>query len=172
MSLRATKIQVIMAGEESVTTWNSNVPARAPFSVDESYEFTDGTGALAAQKIGASANGATVNAAGTTFDLQALTSIYPSGTVNFTKVKGLYLENLEDAATPGPNLIVGAAAADAWEAWTTVAGSTLVVPAGTAIIIPIATAAGWTVDATHKNLKLAAASATVSFRLAVLGEGT
>lgn len=135
--------------------------------------LTDGTAADNAQKF------VTISAAltttGTTYDLTAITGGAGNANVNFTAIKAIVIE---DTSTTAANYVIaGAAATSAWEAWTSVTGSTFLVPAGGAanggvVVMYNPSAAGWTVDGTHKNFKLATAAGTATAKVLIIGEGS
>jgi hypothetical protein len=120
--------------------------------------LADGTGSSGAQKVGHAQPD----------DHHERHDLRPHGgrprcarrNINFTKIKRSCREHVNSTAA---NIItIGAAASSAWEAWTTVAGSTGVARPRRHRGFRHDPLAGFTVDATHKNLKLIAQSGTAS----------
>jgi hypothetical protein len=166
MSLTNTQINVTINGGEQ----NTVGLVSQPYPINYNYNpavLTDGTGASAAQKT-VTLN-PTITTSGTTYDLSAVGPGALGANINFTKIKAIVVEN---TATTAANIItIGAAASSAWEAWTTVAGSTGVARPGAAWFQadPLV---GFTVDATHKSLKLIAQSGTAIAKIVIIGEGS
>jgi len=106
-----------------------------------------------------------------TLDLQALLATF--GTYKFTKIRAIVVEL--DTLNSGYRLEIGASAANQW------AGASQALKDNTDIIrVPAggrwlaeSPVDGFTVDATHKTLKIDNPSGgTVEYRLYILGEGT
>ena len=68
-------------------------------------------------------------------------------------------------------LVVGAAASDQWAEPFGADGDQVVVPVDSPLLLANPTA-GWTVDASNKNLKLAASGGDVDYSIAILGAVT
>lgn len=121
---------------------------------------------------GTTVSSSVVAAASKTWDLYGssagdhnLTGI--SGIIVFTKIRVLIIKNLN--TTSGQDLLVGGAAATAWEKFVgDVVGGKISVPAS-GILVMQAPIDGWAVDNTHKLLKLDAVAGTVSFEMQVVG---
>lgn len=128
--------------------------------------ITNGTGANAAQHCWQ--NTITVNTTGTTLDLTALTGGLDGGTRNFTKIKSIKITNND----PTVVVNVGNAASNAWVGLCASVTDTL--PIG-----PLGfewrhrpDAAGMATGGSNKSLLIAAASATASVTITIVGEGT
>ena len=100
----------------------------------------------------------------TTLDLTSLTG--PRGTETFATIVGLYVYNL--TTTAGYAVTVGNAASNAWTGPLGGTTPTLTVPAGSRLVLENNDTA-WTVDGTHKSLKLDPGANTVSVRVVILG---
>ena len=111
----------------------------------------------------------TLTAAAETLDLTALTRTVfgDSATVNFAKVKALLIKN--KSTTAAQVLTVGAAATNAWTNWTSVVGSTFYVQPNGIEFKWAPDLAAWAVRGTNKNLKIDPGSATIVYRIAILG---
>lgn len=102
------------------------------------------------------------------WDLTAIATAF--GDATLTKIKQIVIEAL--TLTTGYRLLVGGAASNAWETWTTVAGSIVRVDAGGILAIgsPVDGAA---VNGTNKILKVANPSGgDFTYRLTIIGEGS
>ena len=88
-----------------------------------------------------------------------------TNTVTFVKIKAVLLSS--DAASAG-NLVVGGAATDPWFApFATAADQAVVAPDGVLLLgNPLA---GWPVDASDRNLQLAASGGDVTYSAAIVG---
>ena len=138
-----------------------------PFSTPtQSTTITDGAGANKAEaqfhdQI------SIADGASTTLDLETLLD-FAGDALDFTKVKGLMLQNLSADAT----LLVGNAAANPF--WLTTTNA-IPVPPGGRLFIECHTAAGITVDGTHSDLMLTHDGTGTSAMLVniwILGETT
>jgi len=109
------------------------------------------------------------DAASTTLDLRALTrDIFGSTlTVTLVDVRGILIVNAAVAADSG-TLIVGDAASNEWSACFGADGDTLEVPSGSPMMLTNVRH-GWDVDATNKDLKLAASGGDLTYHIAIIG---
>jgi len=138
-------------------------------SLDERIQqaFTNGTGANKAQASWTDRR-SLLTTTSEEIDLRALTNGF--GTLTATKIKALIIR--VRTTTPGYRLLVGGAASNAWEAWTTQTGSIIRVGAGSQLVISD-WIDGLIVDATHKMLKIENPSGgTVEYDIIVLCEGS
>lgn len=102
------------------------------------------------------------------FDLLTILNAF-GGAIDLAEVMGVYVEN--SVAAGGSGLLVGAAAANAWDAYFGGAAHQLRIPPATGIILPCV--AGLTVDATHKVLRLThdhVVGADITYKLAIVGK--
>jgi len=114
---------------------------------------------------------ATLAATTVTYDLTALTGS-AGETKAFSKVKLLCIFNNDTVA--GHDLVCFDAAATAWQAPLDDATATVTVPGGcsaggTPLLLANMTAAGWTVDGSHKSLKLNSGANSVSYTILIAG---
>lgn len=165
MSLSTTNLQLQIDTGETVTSGIGTAKYPLPYLYQE--QLTDGTGANKAQKV-VSVSGSVTDGAPVTHDLTAI--VGPFATVAFSKLKAIVVENTDDTDA----LDVGGAGSNALAG----AGGPLKdptdiapVPAGAAVAF-LHPGTGYTVDATHKNLQIAAQSGTVAYKLLLIGEGT
>lgn len=104
-----------------------------------------------------------------TLDLSGTLTNGLGQTVDFTKIKGWWIQN--SSSNVGDILVVGAAAADKWEGWTTVTGSTFRIGPGGAFLMwdPSAAAMAVAAGSTDK-LKIAnSGTNTVSYKIRIIG---
>ena len=136
------------------------------FTLSYTKAFTSGTGSGQIDELAQKT--LTLAAAANELDIAGdLTSEADATAVSKSKVKALIIENL--SVTLSDNLTVGGAAENAWEGWTTEAGSTIVVPGGGALCL-VAPGAGYTVTAeTGDILKLDPGAETFDVRVTLLG---
>jgi hypothetical protein len=85
--------------------------------------------------------------------------------VTLLGVKALLIVN---EGAEGGTLLVGGAASEAWSAPFGAAGDRVAVPPQSALLLSNR-GAGWPVDHSHRNLKLAAAGGEVVYSMAVVG---
>jgi len=129
--------------------------------------FTYGSGANKAQAAWTDSRSLATTAS-EEIDLQALVNAF--GNLSVAKIKALIIS--VKTTTTGYRLVVGGAATNAWEAWTTVPGSTIRVSAGSQLVLTDFVDGG-IVDATHKILKISNPSGgTVDYDIIVICEGT
>jgi hypothetical protein len=128
--------------------------------------FTDGTGANQLNVLWSDIR--TLTATSETLDINGiLTSAY-GATVSLLRVKGIYVRNT--STTNGNNLLVGGAASNAWATlFGDVTDKFQVLPSGVLLAGgPLAT--GYAVTAgTADQLKVDSGSATITYRIALLG---
>lgn len=158
-------ISVAIDALETSTT-NTIGPAKDNVNTSVSIAWTDGSGASQANKQWSKT--ATLTATSATFDLTSLTGTF--GTVTFTKIKGLILINT--STTDGAMLTVGNAASNVWAAPFGGSTQTVKVGPGSCLVLSAMTAqstGAWTVDASNKNLKIDAGSATITYKLVLIG---
>jgi hypothetical protein len=103
----------------------------------------------------------------TTLDLTALTRTILGDTHSLTllKVKALLVVS---RSTSTGTLVVGAAASDEWSEPFGADGDQIGVPPDSPMLL-CNRQAGWTVDASNKNLKVSAVGGDVDYAIAVLG---
>lgn len=148
------------------STANTIGPAKDNVNTSQSITWTDGSGASQANKQWSKT--ATLTATSATFDLSGLTGTF--GTVTFTKIKALVLINT--STTDGAMLTVGNAASNVWAAPFGGSTQTVKVGPGSCLILSAMTAqstGAWTVDSSNKNLKIDAGSATITYKLILIG---
>lgn len=154
----------IDALETSAT--NTIATAKDNVNTSVSIAWTDGSGANQANKQWSKT--ATLTATSTTLDLTSLTGTF--GTVTFTKIKALILINT--STTDGAMLTVGNAASNQWYAPFGGSAHTVKVGPGSCLVLSAMTAqstGAWTVDASNKSLKIDAGSATITYKLVLIG---
>jgi hypothetical protein len=162
--LKSTFAAAINSGEQ--VTQND---AGAEFDVYDNpaiAPIVNGTGAGAAQHLWK--NTFTVNTSGTTLDLTSLAGGLDGGTRDFTKVKSIKVTNND-----GTNVVnVGNAASNPWTGLCSSGTATLPVHPGGHLWNHAPDAAGLAVGGSNKNLLIAAAAATASVTVTIIGEGT
>ena len=98
-------------------------------------------------------------ASGTPVDIDLTGQTAPDGSaIALADIVGIALQF---PAANTANITVGNAAANAWSAWLGATGTLVQIP-GSAVFLfaPVASGSGYTVDGTHKLLRLTAASGT------------
>src|SRR6266516_4460388 len=150
MSLNNTQLTVTLTGGETKTVGKQTCPAPVNL-VFTPPVLTDGTAADPAQKI-ATVSGSITAGAAVTHDLTAI--VGPFGTVNFSQIKEIII-----VITGGTgDVIVGNAASNQFQGPLSAPTTTQTVPnngSGSGILPWINhSAGGWTVDGTHKSLKI------------------
>lgn len=138
----------------------------AHVSQRDEIAWTTGSSANQATKLYTSA--LNIAASGnTTLDLTALTDAQGAA-LTFASIKAIIL--IADAANVN-NVVLGNAASNQFAAFFDAATDTVSIPPNGAFYIANPTAAGWTVDGTHKSLKLANSSSgsAVTGELYILG---
>jgi hypothetical protein len=111
-----------------------------------------------------------------TFDLTALPvpNVAGFGTgspiITLTKVKGIYV--FSESSTDGQILYLGNAATNPWSACFDTATNRQLIMPGSPFFASNLYAQGtnpWTVDSTHKNIKLDSLTATITYRIVIFG---
>ena len=135
-------------------------------------ELTDGTGSGEVEE-GSTVSASIVAAAPKEWDLFGSSAGdynvagIDTDAIVFTKIKSIVVVNLN--TTAAEILILGGSAANAWDAmFSSVAASKIQVPPG-GVFVASHPASGWTVDNTHKLLKIDAASGTIAFTMQITG---
>ncbi len=151
--------------------WNWNEGAVDNNRLEYARQLLEGNGADQAEAVWHLENQTLSDTASTTFDLSALarTVFGDTHSVTLLTVKALLIVN--ESASGGGNLVVGGAASDEWSAPFAADGDKLSVPPDSPVLLA-ATADGWTVDATNKDLKLAASGGDVTYSIAMIGTTT
>ena len=136
-------------------------------SVNLDDALTDGVGLNMSDRVWYSRR--TVTAAAETLDLTALTRTVQGNTVttNFAKIKGLLIHNRN--TTAAKKLTIGAAATNAWTAWSSVATSTILIQPDGQLHLWAPDLAAWAVSGTTKNLKIDPGADTIEYTIAILG---
>jgi hypothetical protein len=138
------------------------------------YALTDGTGAAQANKVWTKRQ--TLTATSATYDLAALAlpNVAGSGTgsplLAFTKIKLIALYN--ESTTDGAILYFGNAATNRFSAYTDTSAARLLCMPGIPLILASTLAQAsnpWTVDATHKDIKIDSGAATITYTLIIAG---
>jgi hypothetical protein len=141
-----------------------------PDRIDKTYtqNYTAGTGANQSQIQWADSR-SLLTTANETLDLRALTND-AFGTYTFAKLRELIIA--VTTLTPGYRLLVGGAASNAFSAFAADPSDIVYVPAGGIFRIS-SPVDGFTVDATHKDLKIENPSGgTCAFDIIIIGTGT
>lgn len=133
-------------------------------------QLLDGTGTNQAEAAWLAEGQTLLDAGATTHDLTYLTRTL-LGDTHVTTLLTVRAVLLLNHSTSAGTLIVGGAASNAWSAPFADSSDKLEVPPdGVALLTT--RAAGWTVDASHCNLKLAASGGDVDYSIAVIGNLT
>jgi len=153
----------------SAPSVGSIIPRAHQIAIERVLDLVNGTGAGQADVL--YANAATLAAsANTDIDLSGALAPAVGGTSVFVKVKGLVI--LADTGNTN-NVVVGAAASNAWATWLNATGTTTIQPGGAEIVIAGSGAsAGYTVTAgTGDLLRIAnsGAGSSVGYTIAVIG---
>jgi hypothetical protein len=161
---------VLLITGNAVGTAN-NPNSTASIGVRRSDAMTQaGTGAsFANQAIDKASTTTTLGVGTTTIDLTSFTNLQGETAQSFAKVRVLFFEH--DAASAASSIVVFNAAADAFQG-PVGAGNDLTLAPGERISMESLTAAGWAVDATHKNLAIVVAGGTATLRYFVGGSTT
>ena len=132
--------------------------------------LTNGTGANKAQ-VQWQGRVTLAGAANSTLDLAALTAGAFAGTIAMSKIKSIEMQMV--TLTTGVAAEIGGAASNAFSAFAKDPSDIVVLGAG-GVLVWTNPVDGWTVDGTHKSLKLTNAHATVaiSVDIQITGEGT
>ena len=168
-AVRTLNTQIAIAIAAVLTSLDQHTQTKA--GQDYELSLADGTGANQANQVYERVNDVTLTAGTSiTLDLNGTLINSQGETVNFTSIKLLVIIN--NSTDSSCTLTVGAAAANKWETWTTVTGSTLLVRAqGGIAILGAPDATGFAVTpATAEQLKiLNNGSATATFSLLIIG---
>jgi hypothetical protein len=150
--------------------WNWDDGAADNRRLDYVAQLLDGNGSGQAEAAWIAEDQSLVDAASITLDLDALTRTILGDqlSVSLLTIKALLITNPDTSAG---NLVVGNAATNEWSAPLGSAGDTLIVPPD-GLLLLTNRGSGWTVDATHKNLKLAASGGNLTYSIAVVGTTT
>ena len=138
-------------------------------SLDEKIAkaWTNGTGSGKAQASWSDIR-SILTTANEELDLTALANAF--GTLTIAKVKMLIINPV--TATTGYRLLVGGAAANAWSAFLADPSDIVRVDSGSPLVLT-SLIDGWTVDATHKMLKIENPSGgTFEYQIIIVGEGS
>lgn len=164
MSLRNTSMQVSLDYGETISSGLiSSIPVNATYS--KSFALTDGTGSGKAQKVATQSLEIDISSP-LTVDLTAAAGGVTGGTVNFSKVKLLIVENTHATG----NLEVGGAGSNAFSAFVKDPSDIVLVKLGESKTL-VMSAAGETVDGTHKNLLITSTADNCTGKLVIIGEG-
>lgn len=154
--------------ETNVTTTNTDVrwvdrykTGGSSLQPTMSQTWTDGTTSGKAQKHYHKT--LSVTTSGTTLDLTALASDQ-FGTMTFSNVKRVCIR--VQSPVTGVYVRVGNAASNIWSAWQSASTTTEDVYE---LLYRRNSVDGWTVDSSHKNLKLVASAGTLSVDVSILG---
>ena len=154
------------------------VSASAPLNRTDKVTMADGSGSGQADLM-YTVSDTLASGANTTIDLLGALSQVFGDTLNFAKVKAIFIRN--NIAVTGATLIVGGAAANAFDGiFADSSDKDNIPPTGAdsdAIwgMTRINPGTGWTVDATHQNLKLehdASDSNDISYDIVIIGTST
>ena len=150
--------------------WNWSEGAVDNDRLDYVKTLLEGNGDNQAEAVWHAENQALLDAASDTLDLTTLarTVLGDIHTVTFLTVKALLIVNL---STTGGQLLVGGAAADEWSEPFGADGDQVAVPLDSPLLLTNRQA-GWNVDDSNKNLKLAADGGDVTFSIAIVGTTT
>lgn len=129
--------------------------------------FTDGFNWNQAEAVWKKVSVELADAASVTYDLTNLTQIRFDDTqlITFVDIRAILIVN--ETTTEG-TLTVGAAGANEWSAMFGADGDTIKVEPLSPFMIANKLD-GWDVDATNKNLKIAAAGGLTTFSIAIIG---
>ena len=152
---------------QAAVGWNWNDGAVDNGRLDYTKQLLDGNGADQAEVVWHDEDKTLLDGASTTLDLAALTRtvLGDTHTVTFLTVKAVLIVSHD---TSEGQLAVGAAASDEWAEPFGADGDQIVVPADSPLLLANPTT-GWAVDASNKNLKLAASGGDVDYSIAILG---
>ena len=164
----------ISVSEKITPTTIESIASRAIKAGQTSISLADGTSDFQCKFIWS--DRFSLVATTKTYDLTALAvpnvAGYGTGSpiITLAKVKAIYLIN--ESVTDGQILYIGNAASNPWSAcWDTATNRELVLP-GSPMLKSNLMAQGtnpWTVDATHKNIKIDSGANTITYTLVILG---
>jgi len=150
--------------------WNWTQGATDNDRLDYARQLLEGNGDNQAEAVWHADSQTLLDAASTTLDLTALerTILGDLNTVTFLTVKAILLVNEN---TGDGELLLGGAAADEWSEPFGADGDQLAVPPDSPLLLANRRD-GWDVDASNKNLKLAASGGEVTYSIAIIGTTT
>ncbi len=150
--------------------WNWQEGAVDNDRLDYAEQLLDGNGDNQAEAVWHLEDQTLLDAASTTFDLTGLTRtvLGATQTVTLLTVKALLIVN---QGTGGGQLLLGGAAADEWSEPFGADGDQVTVPSDSSLLL-INRRAGWNVDDSNKNLRLAASGGDVVYSIAAVGTTT
>ena len=150
--------------------WNWDDGAVDNDRLDYARQLLEGSGNNQAQAVWGAEDQLLLDGASTTLDLTCLarTVLGDTLTVTFLTVKALLIVN---QSTSGGELVLGGAAADEWSEPFVADGDQITVPLDSPLLLGNRQA-GWEVDDSNKNLKLAASGGDVTFSIAIVGTTT
>jgi len=164
MTLINTNVALKVVSGEYATVGQGQAVLPVPFTFTRVPFYTDGTSTNQAHH--ATELEVTV-AAGTPVDVDLSAIPGLGGDIAFAKLKALIIENT--ATAQDAILVVGGAPADAFEGWTTVAGSTYKVPPDSCDAKLCRSAAGFAAGA-GKNLRLTSLAGTIVVNVVLIGD--
>jgi hypothetical protein len=150
--------------------WNWTDGAVDNDRLDYTQQLPEGNGDGQAEAVWHVVEQTLLDGASLTLDLTALhrTVLGDDHVVALLTVKAILIVNHN---TAGGSLVVGGAATNEWSAPFAAAGDKIAVPPDSPLLLANRSA-GWPVDATHRNLKLAATGGNVTYSIAILGTTT
>jgi len=135
--------------------------------LDYAKQLLDGNGDGQAEAVWHQEDQVLLDGTATTLDLTCLTRTVLGDlhSVTFLRIKALLIVSLEDSQG---DLLVGDAMEDEWAEPFGADGDQVLVPADSPLLLANRRA-GWAVDASNRNLKLAASGGDVNYSIAVVG---
>ena len=171
-----TTLKIIISATASKTV--GLIAGSGPLNNTFKVTMADGSSTSQADLI-YTASSTLTSGANTTIDLLGALETLFGDTLNFAKIKAIFIRN--NTAVTGATLIVGGAASNAFDGpWADSTDKSNVEPTGAATdaiwgLVQINPGTGWTVDATHQNLKLehdASDSNDIAYDLVIIGTST
>ncbi len=150
--------------------WEWVAGARDADSLAYTKAFVDGNDSGEIEGVYSLDDVVELSAAATTYDLTALVRNVlgdATHTTTFVTIKGILIVNTSTAAGAG-TLPAGHAAANEWSAPFGADGDIVEVPPDSPLLVANRQC-GWLVDATNKNLKIAASGGDVTYSMAIIG---
>ena len=147
--------------------WNWNEGAVDNDRLDYAEQLLDGNGDAQAEAVWHAESQTLLDAGSTTLDLTSLgrTILGDLHTVTFLTVSALLVVN---ESTGGGKLLIGGAASDEWSEPFGADGDQVAVPPDSPLLL-CNRQAGWPVDDSNKNLRIAASGGDVDYSIAVVG---
>lgn len=177
MSTTSGTVSVGVALKESLAASTARLVAYdVPVLPSNGYTFSDGTGAGAvsvSSNVGAiTLKGTKIyqasgSAAAANVDIDLTTVVNIDGTTGFSTVRGIMIFN--DATTDAFILSTGAGTNPFKPYLSGTTPTYAIEPGGVFVAFKALNAAGWTVDASNKVVRLAPGSNTVPYRIVVVG---